>query len=98
MFAPQVLLNTWWPGGFNQTVATAVTTYLQYDNIIIAANSSILTANYSSISQGAYGANIFPTVANLPGIPTNLVPVDDGDYGGTMVGNGTVVTFSSLTM
>jgi hypothetical protein len=86
-----VEFNSWYNQTQYQTVATVVTTILQYDDTTIVANSSTRTANSTFDNFGLYGGdngNGQTYVTALPSLPTDILPgnvLGYGDYGGTSV-------------
>lgn len=100
-------LNRWWTSSIDVTAATVITTFHQYNNTIIAANSTTLypASNKSSISYGFVLANdaFENTWLSSYSFFSTILPdflSGDGEYAGFLIETGTVRTFANtdLTM
>jgi len=70
-------VNYWWTNTANETIATVITTYLQYRDTFVVANSTTLCKpkNKTFSSYGPWGANFNQySPSGLTGVPTDLIP------------------------
>jgi hypothetical protein len=83
-----VSFNTWYNETYTDTVATAVTTFLQYHDTMVVANSSTRYANATWSGFGLVGGNFNWYGSVLPSVSTDLIPtwlMDTGEYGATSI-------------
>ncbi|WPH02244.1 Hypothetical protein R9X50_00510000 [Acrodontium crateriforme] len=95
MSARYVGVNTWYSKHVEVTVATVITTWLQYSNTLIPANSTTISINTTAPAPGRYTYG--SSIAGLPTtIPGNLLPSSASSYGCTIIGEHgeTAVTIS----
>jgi hypothetical protein len=78
--------------------ATVFTNYIQYNNTIVAANSTTHYVPNATTIFGSYLAGWGPT--NVPGIPTTLIDglVEAQSYGSTVIAPGTIGNAENETM
>ncbi|KAI9685582.1 MAG: hypothetical protein M1822_004440 [Bathelium mastoideum] len=76
VIATSVAFNEWWTSSYEVTVATVITTYLQYDDKLIPANSTTIynTSATSVILGGDITTDLYGLFLDFPGLSGPLPP------------------------
>lgn len=95
IWAGSVALHSWYNSSYAFTDETIITQYLQYNNTVVT--KTVTQHANTSVSYGIFPGDLGVDPI-LPGIPTDLILFEDGDYGATAVQQGTVFSNNVTSM